>query len=269
MLDNEKIKLCFIGNPNVGKSTLINRLLNSNELSTSEHPGTTKTIIEKNFIWRQKEFTFFDTAGVYKKKNFNYNQLIKATKFSEIIVLILDASIDKLDKLHKKLASYTLKIGKGLIIIFNKCDLIENKKNKKEKLIKFIKFSLPQVDVKKILFVSALRDKEFTKILKISSETKDLLKIKMSTSSLNKWLKETIKYNPPIKIKGKEIKFKYIVQTDSNPPTFKIFSNYPKKINSSYKRYLEKKLKTKDKIENIPIFLRFTTTKNPYQPKKK
>ena len=70
MLDNEKIKLCFIGNPNVGKSTLINRLLNSNELSTSEHPGTTKTIIEKNFIWRQKEFTFFDTAGVYKKKKF-------------------------------------------------------------------------------------------------------------------------------------------------------------------------------------------------------
>ena len=91
----------------------------------------------------------------------------------------------------------------------------------------------------------------------------------MSTSNLNKWLREIIKYNPPIKIRGKEIKFKYIVQTDTNPPTFKIFSNYPNKIKSSYKRFLEKKFKLNYKIDNIPVFLRFLATKNPYQEKKK
>ena len=128
----KKIKLCFIGNPNVGKSTLINRLLNSNELETSEYPGTTKNIVETNLIWNEKEFVFLDTAGVYKKKNFNFNLLIKATRFSEIIILILDSSIDKLDRIHKKVASHSLKVGKGLIIIFNKWDLIENKKNKKK-----------------------------------------------------------------------------------------------------------------------------------------
>ena len=141
MLKEKKIKLCFIGNPNVGKSTLINRLLNSNELEISKNPGTTETIIEKNLIRNEKEFILLDTAGVYKKKNFNFNLLIKATRFSEIVVLILDSSIDKLDKIHKKLVSHTLKVGKGLIIIFNKWDLIKNKKNKKKELEKFVKLT--------------------------------------------------------------------------------------------------------------------------------
>ena len=106
-------KCGIVGLPNVGKSTLINRLLKSNELETSEYPGTTKNIVETNLIWNEKEFVFLDTAGVYKKKNFNFNLLIKATRFSEIIILILDSSIDKLDRIHKKVESHYLKVGKG------------------------------------------------------------------------------------------------------------------------------------------------------------
>ena len=265
----KKIKLCFIGNPNVGKSTLINRLLNSNELETSEYPGTTKNIVEKNLIWNEKEFVFLDTAGVYKKKDFNFNLLIKATRFSEIIILILDSSIDKLDRIHKKVASHSLKVGKGLIIIFNKWDLIENKKNKKKKLEELIKNCLPQFNERNLLFISALRDEKFRKIFKFSIEIKKLLKSVLRTSNLNKWLKDIIKHNPPIRIRGKEIKLKYIVQTNTSPPTFKIFSNYPNKIKSSYKRFLEKKLKLNYKIDNIPVFLKFLASKNPYVEKKK
>jgi len=269
MLEEKKIKLCFIGNPNVGKSSLINRLLKSNDLKTSKYPGTTKTIIEKELILNETKFVFLDTAGVYKKKDFNFNLLIKATRYSETIILILDSTIEKLDKIHKKLAAHTIKIGKGLIIIFNKWDLIEKKKKKKKELEKIVKSSLPQFDEKKILFISALRDEKFEKILKYSMELKKLLKSKMSTSNLNKWLRCIVKHNPPIRIRGKEIKFKYIVQTDVNPPTFKIFSNYPNKINSSYKRFLERRLKLNYKIDNIPVFLKFLASKNPYQEKKK
>ena len=269
MKESEKITLCFVGNPNVGKSTLINRILNSNELETSDIPGTTKKTIQKKLIWNKNEFTFLDTAGVYKKKDLNFTKLVKATKSSEIVILVLDSSIDKLDKIHKKLAAYTLKVGKGLIVIFNNWDLVEKKKTKKKVLEKFIFNSLPQLGEKKSLFISALRDEEFTKVLKLSIEIKKLFKTKMPTSELNKWLKDTIKRNPPVKIKGREIKFKYIVQTDTNPPTFKIFSNYPGKINNSYKRFLEKRLKTNYKIDNIPVFLKFLATKNPYQDKKK
>ena len=269
MTEDNKIKLCFIGNPNVGKSTLINRLLNSNELKTSEIPGTTVKTIEKRFLWKKKEFIFFDTAGVYKKKDFNFNLLIKATKTSQIIILILDSSIEKLDRLHKKLASHALKIGKGLLIIYNKWDLITNKKNKRIELEKFVKFSLPQIDYKKILFISALRDTNFTKILSLSLEIKAFLNKKVSTSNLNKWLRETIKIHPPIRIKGKEIKFKYVTQVDVNPPTFKIFSNYPKKIQSSYKRFLENKLKINYNLNNISVILKFPEIKNPYNRLKK
>ena len=166
MLNENKIKLCFIGNPNVGKSTLINRLLNSNDLQTSELPGTTKKIIEKKLVWKEKEFIFLDTAGVYKKKDFNFNLLVKATRLSKIIILILDSSIKRLDKIHKKLVSHTLKAGKGLIIIFNKWDLINNKKEKKKELEEFIKYSVPQFDKRKLFFISALRDNNFLDILK-------------------------------------------------------------------------------------------------------
>ena len=84
----------------------------------------------------------------------------------------------------------------------------------------------------------------------------------MSTSNLNKWLTDTIKHNPPIRIRGKEIKFKYIVQINANPPTFKIFSNHPNKINSSYKRFLEKKLKLNYKKSKVlPYYLRVEITK--------
>ena len=91
----------------------------------------------------------------------------------------------------------------------------------------------------------------------------------MSTSNLNKWLRETIKINPPIRIKGKEIKFKYVTQVDVNPPTFKIFSNYPKKIQSSYKRFLENKLKINYNLNNISVILKFPEIKNPYNRLKK
>ena len=269
MHKEKEITLCFIGNPNVGKSTLINRLLKSNKLETSKEPGTTKTIIKKELIWNEKKISFLDTAGVYKKKNFNFNLLLRATRFSEVIILVLDSSIDKLDKIHKKLASQTLKVGKGLIIIFNKWDLIKNKKNKKIELQKNIETSLPQFDNRKTFFISALRDTKFNKILNLSFQIKKLLKSKVPTSNLNKWLRDLIKNNPPIRIRGKEVKFKYIVQSDTNPPTFIIFSNRPNKIKSSYKKFLEKKLKLNYGIDNIPIFLKFEASKNPYQEKKR
>ena len=269
MYKEEKNKLCFIGNPNVGKSTLINRLLNSNDLEISDNPGTTKKTIEKQLVWRKKKYIFLDTAGVYKKKDLNFSFLVKATRSSEIIALILESTIDKLDKLHKKLAAHTIKSGKGLIIIFNKWDLIKNKRNKRKELEKIVENSLPQINKKNLLFISALRDQNFSSILKLSLEIKSLFKTTVTTSELNKWLKNTVRLNPPIKIKGREIKFKYIVQTDNNPPTFKIFSNHPNKIRSSYKRFLEKKLKINYRIDNIPVFLKFLATKNPYQERKK
>ena len=128
---------------------------------------------------------------------------------------------------------------------------------------------MPQFDETKLIYISALRDTKFLRIFKYSIEIQKLLKSKMTTSNLNKWLRDIIRLKPPIRIKGKEIKFKYIVQTDTNPPTFKIFSNYPNKINSSYKRFLEKKLKLNYKIDNIPVFLKFLASKNPYQEKKR
>ena len=204
-----------------------------------------------------------------KKKNFNFTLLTKATRLSQIIILIIDSTIDRLEKIHKRLASHTIKVGKGLIIIFNKWDLVINKKSTKKKMEKIVTNALPQVDKNRILFISALRDTKFNDILKDAIKIKSLLLHKVSTSSLNKWLKNAVKLNPPIKIKGKEIKFKYIAQTNTNPPTFTIFSNYPKKISFSYKRFLEKQLKINFRMVDVPIFLKFAATKNPYQLKKK
>jgi len=253
----------------VGKSTLINRILKNNKLKTDKEPGTTKKIVETDFLWNQKEFIFIDTAGVYRKKNIHSQLLVKIIKTSDIILLILDANIEKLDRLYKRLTVYSLDNGKGLIIIFNKWDLIKDKKQTKKKLINFVKFSLNQVNSSKIIFISALKDLNFNKILKFSCEIRNDFNKKIQTSHLNKWLNQTIKFNPPSKIKGRELKFKYMTQTNQHPPTFSIFSNHPNKIALSYKRFLEKKLKLNFNLDNVPIFIRFFGSKNPYLNKKK
>ena len=269
MFHQEKIRLCFVGNPNVGKSTLINRILQNNNLETDTKPGTTKDINETNFVWNKKKLIFIDTAGVYRKKNVNFQILIKAIKTSDIILLILDANIEKLDKLHKRLVNYSLSDGKGIIVIFNKWDLIKNKKKCKNKLLSFIKFSLNKINSKKIIFISALKDMNFNKILQFSWEIKKNFNKKIQTSKLNKWLNQTIRFNPPSKIRGKELKFKYITQIKQFPPTFSIFSNFPNMVSLTYKRYLEKKLKLNFCLDNVPVFIKFFATQNPYQNKKK
>lgn len=269
MFYEKRIRLCFVGNPNVGKSTLINRILKNNKLKTNKEPGTTTKIIETNFFWNKKEFIFIDTAGIYRKKSTNSQLLFKAIKVCDIVLLILDATTEKLDRLHKKLIQHTLDYGKGLIIIFNKWDLIENKRRAKKKLTNFIKFSINKINSNKIIFVSALKDMNFNKILQLSQEIRRDFNKQIQTSKLNKWLNQTIKFNPPSKIKGRELKFKYITQTKKFPPTFSIFSNRPNKIALTYKRFLEKKLKLNFNLDNVPVFIKFFATKNPYLNKKK
>ena len=269
MFYEKQIRLCFVGNPNVGKSTLINRILKSNKLKIDKKPGTTKEIVETTFFWNQKKFIFIDTAGIYKKKNIYIFLLLKAIRISDIVLLILDANIEKLDRLHRRLTDYSLNNGKGLIIIFNKWDLIKDKKKTKKKLINFVKFSLYQVNSRELIFISALKDLHFNKILKFSLEIRNNFNKKIQTSKLNKWLNETIKLNPPTKIKGREFKFKYITQIKQHPPTFSIFSNRPNKIALTYKKFLEKKLKLKFNLDNVPVFIRFFGSENPYLNEKR
>ena len=268
MFFKNKIRLCFVGNPNVGKSTLINRILGMNKLKTDSKPGTTKNIIETTLNWKNKELTFIDTAGVFKKKNIDFNVLVKAMRTCDIVIVILEATIQKLDRLHKRLISHSLTNGKGLIIIFNKWDLIINKRKVKRRLLHFLKFASNQIDESKIFFISALRDIKFNKILNFSFNINNNLHKRISTVELNKWLHKIVKLNSPSRIKGKEVKFKYITQIKQQPPTFSIFANRPKKISLTYKRFLEKELRLNFNFKNIPVFIKFSSTKNPYLKKK-
>ena len=267
MVYEKKIRLCFIGNPNVGKSSLINRLLGANKLKISKNPGTTKEITEIIHNCKNRGFILIDTAGVYKKKNVDFINLTKAIQSCDIVILILESTIERLDRLNKRLVNYSLNNGKGLIVIFNKWDLIKNKKIIKKKLTNIFKFSLTQIISTEIMFISALKDIRFNKIFELSKKIIETFNKKIQTSRLNKWLNYVTKLNPPSKIKGKEIKFKYITQIKNFPPTFIIFSNYSSKIALTYKRFLEKKLKNFFKFGNIPIFIIFDSTKNPYEKK--
>ena len=265
MFYQNKIRLCFVGNPNVGKSTLINRILRVNKLKTDKYPGTTKEVFETPFDWQNNKFVLIDTAGVYKKKNIDYEVLSQTIDTADLIILVLEANLEKIDKVHRLLVDYSLKKGKGVIIIFNKWDLVIDKRKQKKKLIKFINFSLPQIDAGNIFFISALKDLKFSNILGFSTRLRVLFNQKIKTSYLNKWLRNTVKLNPPKKLKGREIKFKYIVQIKNFPPTFSIFSNHKKKVSLTYKKFLEKNLKLSFNFKNIPVFIKFSSSDNPYR----
>jgi GTP-binding protein len=218
-----------------------------------------------------------DTAGLRKRANVNQSleklstgDAIGSIKFANTVILMLDATI-ALEQQDLTIANYVIDQGRSLVIAVNKWDLVRKKREYEEEFEYKLGTHLPQVKGVPVVYLSALDDTKTSTVLDKCIEIYNLWNKKISTSKLNDWLSFALEKHPlPIQKKlGRRVRIKYITQTKTRPPTFKLFTNDPDSVTDSYKKYLMNSLRDDFGMPGVPIRFQFMKSDNPYASKKK
>lgn len=267
------IQIVVSGRPNAGKSTFINSIINNERLLTGPEAGITRESIEIDWLYNDNKFKLIDTAGLRKKGAINKSleklsasDTINSIKFANTVILMVDARTN-LEQQDLNIASYVIDQGRSLLIVVNKWDLIEgkNKDKFKEEFLYKMETNLPQVKGVPIIFISALKKQNINMVLDEAIKIYALWNKKIVTSKLNHWLGFALEQHPlPLQKGGRRVRIKYMTQTKTRPPTFKLFSNNPEKITDSYTRYLVNNLREAFNLPGVPIRFTYTKTENPY-----
>lgn len=253
------IKVAVIGKPNVGKSTFVNRILGEERMLTSPIPGTTRDSIDTLIERDGKKYMFIDTAGIRKRskitlpvERYSILRAIKTIERADIVLLMLDASEGPTHQ-DARLAELINERNKGCIILLNKWDLVPKEIAQRKDIQDIIRSKLKALDFAPVMLISALTGKRVVKVFDYIDLVHKNFSSRISTKSLNKLLENILRTNPPHLYKGTEIKFYYISQPLTKPPTFVIFTNSLKGVQDSYKRYLENRLREEFELQGTAI----------------
>ncbi len=259
----KRYRIALAGRPNVGKSTLINSLLGEERVIVSNIPGTTRDAIDTDFDYENQKYTLVDTAGLRRKNKIYENierystiRSIKAIEESDLCLLMLDATQEIGDQ-DLKIAGLIEDRAKAVIIIVNKWDAVEKETNTMKNLTDEIKRRFHFIDYAPVLFISALNksrtDKLMPQIQKILQEYDK----KISTGLLNSMVNDALLTHQPPSKNGKRLKIYYATQTGMHPPSFTFFVNDVTLIQTSYRKYLQNRLREAFEFEGVPILLKF------------
>jgi GTPase len=258
-----RLKLAFIGRPNSGKSSFTNALLGYDRSIVTEIPGTTRDAIDSILKYYSEEIILIDTAGLRKrsrvKENIEMFSIIRtatAIKRSDISVVLIDA-VRGLEEQDKKIINQVSDARKGIIVVFNKWDLVEKDTNTANDYEKIFYDEMKTHDYIPLIFASALTKQRIHKVLETSHKIKQNRKTRISTAQLNKEILPELEKTPPPAIKGKDLRINYITQAGIEPPLFTLFCNHPKLIPDSYKRFLERAIRKYYDFSGTPISLLF------------
>jgi GTP-binding protein len=256
-------KIAIMGQPNVGKSSLLNAMIGQDRTIVSDIAGTTRDTIHTHYTMFQKEFILIDTAGIRRKNKekddlefYSIIRAIKAMDEADVCLLVVDATkgVTAQDLSIFSLAS---KKGKGIVVLINKWDLIDKETNTARDYEKVVKDKLaPFTDVP-VLFISAVEKTRIFKAIELALEVYENKHRKVPTSKLNDiMLKAILKYQAPV-VRGHVIKIKFVSQLPTRVPSFAFFTNFPDDIKVPYRNYLENQLRANFKFTGVPIRVYF------------
>lgn len=247
--EDERPKIAIVGKPNVGKSSIINKLTGENRVIVSDIAGTTRDAIDTNVVRGDQEYVFIDTAGLRRKskvkeelERYSIIRTVTAVERADVVVLVIDA-VEGVTEQDAKIAGIAHERGKGVIIAVNKWDAIEKNDKTIYEYTNRIRTTLSYMPYAEILFLSALTGQRLSKLFDMIDMVIQNQNLRIATGVLNEIVTEAVALQQPPSDKGKRLKIFYVTQVAVKPPTFVIFVNDKELMHFSYTRYLENKIR--------------------------
>ncbi len=267
------LQLAIVGRPNVGKSTLVNRLVGEDRVLTGPEAGITRDAIAVQWCYRGKEIQLVDTAGLRKRakvaaklEKMSVEDTLRAIRFAQVVVLLLDAN-EGLERQDLTIARHSVDEGRALVIALNKWDACTDRQAALRQLDDRLERSLPQVRGVPKVAISALEGRHLDRLMDAVLKAYRVWNARVPTGELNRWLEAVTEAHPPPLSKGRKVRLKYITQMKTRPPSYAIFCSRPVAIPASYLRYLENQLRSDFKLEGTPIRIAMRKGENPYAQK--
>ena len=268
MNENEEVKdstlkFAIIGRPNVGKSSLINALLNEERVIVSDVAGTTRDAIDTRFKYNNQEYIAIDTAGMRKKgkiyediEKYSLIRSLKAIERSDVCVIVIDAKEGIIEH-DKHIVSYATEAGKGIVLVINKWDTVKNPDQEIKKWKDLISVEFQFIPYAKVVFLSALEKKRIHTLMPEVISAYENNNKEVQTSLLNDVINDAVLMHPAPSYKGKRLKIYFVSQTGTCPPKFTFNVNNKGLIHFSYERYLENKIRESFDFTGTPMILQF------------
>ena len=258
--DADEIRIAVIGRPNVGKSSLVNKLLGEERVIVSDIPGTTRDAIDTHFFADGTKFTLIDTAGMRRKskiedavERYSVIRSLRAIDRADVVLMLIEAPVGVTEQ-DKKIAGYAHDSGKGCVIVVNKWDIFPNKHDRStNRFTDNLRERLGFLQYAPVVYVSALTGQRVDRVTELVKFVAEQQSMRIQTSVLNELIRDAVAVNPPPSKKGKAAKIFFVTQADICPPRFIIFVNEPELLHFSYLRFIENRLRESFGFEGTPL----------------
>jgi GTP-binding protein len=256
------IRFAVVGRPNVGKSSLVNKLLGMERTLVSETPGTTRDAIDTAFFFDERPFVAIDTAGIRRKARvkerveaYSVLRALKSLGRCDVACLLIDGTEGVTDQ-DARIAGYTEEAGRGLVLVVNKWDLVEKDTSTTGQWVKNIRDEMPFVAYAPVLFVSALTGQRVQRLLPAVEAVASQHRRRISTSELNACIEKAWSRHHPPQFRGRQVKAYYAAQVGTSPPRFALVVNHPRGLTVAYRRYLVNRIRDAFGFEGTPLKVR-------------
>jgi GTP-binding protein len=267
---DKPLQLAIIGRPNVGKSTLVNRLVGDDRVLTGPEPGITRDAIAIDWAWRGKPVRLVDTAGMRRRSHIQARlerlsvaDTLRTVRYAETVVLVIDA-LQPLERQDLTIANLVIEEGRAIVLAINKWDLVTEPQKALKSLHERLETTLPQLGGVTLVPISGLTGHNLDRLMKAVFEADAVWNRRVPTSALNRWLATIQEHHPPPVVAGRRLRLRYMTQVNTRPPSFALFASKPGELPESYRRYLVNELREKFKLPGTPIRVMLRKGDNPY-----